>query len=96
MHAKAVKQETGLPHCPFELHVCICAAEHCVAPGTQTPEQAPSEQTYGQVVPASHRPFELHVSRVSPSHRVCVGPQVPVHAPETHVLLVWHAADDAS
>ncbi len=39
-------QVTGLPHVPDAVHVCtpLPEDEHCVAPGAQTPWQAPETQ----------------------------------------------------
>jgi hypothetical protein len=53
---------TGEPNCPLDEQVCTPLAEHCNAPGSQTPVQAPvthAEPTHAVATP--HRPVASHV-----------------------------------
>jgi len=80
---------------PVPSHVWGCRPLHCTAPGVQTPEQLPAEQTYSHEVGLPHCPLELQVSTESPippsPMRHCPEPGVhtPVHEPLTHTY--WQA-----
>jgi hypothetical protein len=77
---------TAVPQLPVASHVCtpLVVVEHCVAPGVQTPVQAPLAQAWllqGAAVP--HDPLALHVWTASPEHCVAPGLQA-THAPPRH------------
>src|SRR5579883_2791179 len=65
-------------HWPFAPQICTLSLEHCVAPGAQTPVQAPSTQAwFVQTAGLPHCPLELQVTTAFPSH--CLAPGV--HGP---------------
>ena len=78
--ATDVVQATALPHAPVEPHVSALSPEHCVAPGAQTPVQAPPTHAWlMQAAAVPHEPVEVHVSTplLLGSHRVAPGTQTP-------------------
>jgi hypothetical protein len=88
-------QATGEPHCPEAVHVCTPPFDplppskpeaHCVAPGEQTPVQAPPLHTYVHVEGDPHWPFEPHVSAALPTHCLLPGLHDPTHDPPLHTL----------
>ena len=81
-----------MPHCPVARHVRTAFAEHCVAPGAQTPVQAPlAHAWFVQAAAAPHVPSARHVCTPSPEHCIDPGEHKPTHAPRTHAWFV-HAA----
>jgi hypothetical protein len=63
------------------LQVWMFLPLHCVAPGEQTPVQAPAEQANGQLWLSTQLPVESHVCATLPKQRDAPGEQIPPHVP---------------
>jgi hypothetical protein len=60
-HAE-LEQAIAVPHWPFDPHVWTPLPMHCVAPGAQTPVQAPDTQASPlHAAGAPHVPLEVQV-----------------------------------
>jgi hypothetical protein len=86
------EQATGVTHWPLAPHVSTAppppsvaappsAAEHCVAPGLQTPPHAPETHVYVHADALPHVPPAVHVSTPPLVHCVAPDEQDAAHAP---------------
>jgi hypothetical protein len=83
--------DVAVLHSPVEPHVSTpvppskpvpdALPTHWVAPGRQTPAQAPPTQTYGQATGLPNVPAELQVSTPLPEHWVAPGVHAPAQVP---------------
>ena len=69
------------PQRPALVQVRVPFPSHCLDPGTQAPEQAPFEQTKGQVCPGCHWPKASQDCTWLPEHWTVPGEHVPEQAP---------------
>jgi hypothetical protein len=77
---------TAVPHCPLALQVSTPSPEHCTAPGTQTPPQAPPVHTNWHGWGLPKWPVESQVSTPLFEHWVAPGVHVPVQLPAVQTL----------